>query len=78
MATVYRDVFGSVERRRIQEEKDAAELAAPVRSIFSGGAKGAFLNLRPIEERVAAAPDAPIRVGRDARRRRAKARKASR
>jgi hypothetical protein len=45
------DVYGSVARRAASAERDAAEAARPVRSVFSGGA--GFLNLRPIEERVA-------------------------
>jgi hypothetical protein len=45
------DVYGSVAHRAASAERDAAEAARPVRSVFSGGA--GFLNLRPIEERVA-------------------------
>lgn len=55
MATIYSDVFGSIARRQKQEEKDAAELARRVPSGFSPGT-GAYLALRPVDERVAADP----------------------
>lgn len=54
MATLYYDVCGSIPRRAEQAKKDEAELARPVRSAFSGGAQGTYLNLRSVEERVAA------------------------
>lgn len=46
------DVFKSNLRREVQAKRDEAELAKPVRSVFSAGS--GILNLRPIEERVAA------------------------
>ncbi len=57
MATIYMDVYGSIQRRILQEKKDAAETARPVLSVYSGGvdAKGVpFLNLRPVLERALA------------------------
>lgn len=75
MATILRDHFGTVDRLRKQDEKDAAEIAEPVRSIFSGGREGTYLALRPIEERVAArANETDTSVGRGERVRRAKRR----
>jgi hypothetical protein len=45
------DVYGSVARRAESAARAAAEAAKPVRSIFSAGV--GFLNLRPIEDRLA-------------------------
>ena len=75
MAVIYSDVYGSIARRSKQDEKDAAEIAKPVRSIYSGAAEGAYLALRPLEERAAGPrektdPEIAIRAVRKAYRKR--------
>jgi hypothetical protein len=58
MATVYIDVFQSITRRRLQEEKDEKTLAESVRLYPLTGVnddpRGPFLKLRPVLERVLA------------------------
>ncbi len=57
MATIYQDVYSSITRRRLQEEKDAAEAAKPVRlypRTLLDNPSGPFLKLRPVLERALA------------------------